>query len=253
MTDEIGKDASKLVKDLSYIPTIIGAMGENIAEAQQKLNADYVRTLALVSLILGRMAQSVPDDPSDKDQRNAYIKKKQDEAIAALGDNPTEQEKEAARASAKTQADAFLDSPAADPAARDQSLNLMLKSFAPSLYQFTESTLDFSADFSQTSNTAISAGFGGGLFGFTISAGLSMAYGYDYRAAGRITSVLHAIRPDTQMGEKLLERSKAIIDTKPTLPGVKAVDAVFLTEAVKAFEKMTGIEVDDDDVKAATD
>ena len=230
----ISGDASKLVNDLSYIPSIIGAMGENIAEAQQKLNADYVRTLGLVTAVLGRMAQA----EWSEEAKSAYIEKAKEEAVEGLTD---EEEKKAASQKAEEQAKAFLDS---SEDAKKESISMMLKSFAPSLYHFTESTLEFRADFSQTSNTAINAGLGGGLYGFTLSAGMATAFGYDYQAAGRITSVLSAVRADQELQNNMMNRAKEVRTSGVELPAAKAMDEAFLAQAAKTFETMTGLKVE---------
>ena len=201
----MSEEASKLVKDMSYIPTIIGAMGSNIAEAQTKLNTEYLRALTYIVLLLGKMESAEP----------------------ATGEDAAEVEK-----------------------SKSDSIKLMLEALAPSLYQFTNSTLEFRADFSQTSNTAINAGIGGGLFGFTISAGFSRAFGYDYQAAGKITTVLQALRPSETQTAALLDRSKAIAENDLKLPPVKAVDAELIKQAAEAFKALTKKEpVKADDAK----
>lgn len=265
MPAEISEKASKLVNDLSYLPSIIGAMGINIAEAQKLLNADYVTTLDSVTTTLARMVQA-----SAKDEA-AFIKEQQAEAVETLTKNVRDEavrellandpnaaedlikkakEKKPSAAQIKAaKKKAAEEAPAKLEAAKNQAVQMMLQAFAPSLYQYTETTLDFSADFSQTSNTAINAGIGGGLFGFTVSAGMSMAFGYDYRAAGRITSVLHAVRPGAELNDALLTRAKELEASKLTMPALKAIDADMLTKAANTFEKITGVAIETDDME----
>ena len=90
----------------------------------------------------------------------------------------------------------------------------LLKELAPSRYQFTETTLEFSADLSERKSSQMQAALGGGFAGVTLSVGYAQAFGYDYRAAARITTVLHAIPANEAVFGPLLERAKDIDTTK---------------------------------------
>jgi hypothetical protein len=86
----------------------------------------------------------------------------------------------------------------------------LLKQLAPSRYQFTETTLEFSADLSERKSKHLQAALGAGFAGVTISAGYARAFGYDYRAAARVRAILHAIPADPSMMDTLLNRAGQI-------------------------------------------
>lgn len=192
----------RLTKQLHYIPFIIGRMGINIAEAQQMLNADYVRTLRRL-LVLIQAAT------------------KQDAGGSA--------------------------EPKPDPAL----MTTILKSLAPSRYQFTESTLEFSADLAESMDLGVSLGLGAGFSGFTINASMAIGYGYDYRSAARVTSVLHAIPSDTEFGETLLQSAAAIRDGKIELGSGSGVDDAIWEELDKLRQITGGSEMGDPPKKPA--
>jgi hypothetical protein len=90
------------------------------------------------------------------------------------------------------------------------SAKTMLESMMPSRYQFTETTLDFSADLSESKNIGFSAAGGAGMGAIVVNAAFTMGYGYDYRAAARVTSTLHARAADPEHNKALLERAATI-------------------------------------------
>ena len=51
-----------------------------------------------------------------------------------------------------------------------------------------------------------------------------MGYGYDYRAAARITTKLHAIASDPNMTKSLIERADAIHKDKITMPELAQIE-----------------------------
>ena len=106
----------------------------------------------------------------------------------------------------------------AAPEAKVGMVKDLLKELAPSRYQFTETTLEFSADLSERKSTQLQGALGGGFAGVTLSVGYARAFGYDYRAAARITTVLHAIPANEAVLGPLLERAKDIDTTKLALP-----------------------------------
>jgi len=96
-------------------------------------------------------------------------------------------------------------------------LKSILEALAPSRYQFTETTIEFSADLAETLDVGGSVAVGAGMQAITVNAAFSLGYGYDYRAAARIKSVIHAFNnPETN--KALLQRAKEIDETKITLP-----------------------------------
>jgi hypothetical protein len=109
-------------------------------------------------------------------------------------------------------------------AEKAQAVAALLEALAPSRYQFTEATLDFSADLAETLDVAGSAGLGFGSAAITVNAALTLGYGYDYRAAARITAKLHAIPANPELGKALIERAREIHSDKMTLPELSEVE-----------------------------
>lgn len=80
---------------------------------------------------------------------------------------------------------------AAGAAAKPAYLEL-LQATAPARYQFSETTIEFSADLSESMRLKADAGIGIGTSAVVVNAAMALGFGYDYRAAARITSVLRA-------------------------------------------------------------
>ncbi len=121
-----------------------------------------------------------------------------------------------------------------------QLIIALLKTLAPARYQFTETTIDFSADLSETFNLAASAGLGVGIGAVTINAGLAIGFGYDYRAAARIRSILHAVPTDADFAGKLLARAEAMDGTHLDLPPRRQVDAAVTNQLSDIVGTITG-------------
>lgn len=116
---------------------------------------------------------------------------------------------------------------ATDPdahAARVVAVKQLLEALAPSRYQFTEATLDFSADLAETLDIGANAGLGFGTAAITVNAALSIGYGYDYRAAARITAKMHAIPASPDTAKALIERAGEIHKDKLDLPALSTVE-----------------------------
>ncbi len=118
----------------------------------------------------------------------------------------------------------------------------IISALAPSRYQFTETTIDFSADLAESFDAAVSGSLGAGFGAVNVSASLSAAFGYDYRAAARITSVLQAYPTDKAIMDKLLARAKEIRGDKLSLPPKKIYDARVLELNEEIARKITGLE-----------
>ena len=69
--------------------------------------------------------------------------------------------------------------PKTKPEARAE-IESLIKQLAPSRYQFTETTLDFSADLSEAVDVAGSIGLGAGFGAVVINAGVSVGFARDY-------------------------------------------------------------------------
>ncbi|WP_193210707.1 hypothetical protein [Luteolibacter marinus] len=107
--------------------------------------------------------------------------------------------------------------PASDPDTR-ATVESFIRQLAPSRYQFTETTLDFSADLSESLDVAGSIGLGAGFGAVVVNAGLSVGFGRDYRAAARIKTILHAIPADEQSTAMLLSQADKLTSDGVTLP-----------------------------------
>jgi len=108
--------------------------------------------------------------------------------------------------------------------ARLAAVERLLEALAPSRYQFTETTLEFSADLAETLDVGAQAGLGFGTPAITVNAALTIGYGYDYRAAARVTAKLHAIPTDPETAKALIARSQEIDETRLDLPERSQID-----------------------------
>jgi len=185
--------ASKLVQDLSNVPSIVGSLGLAIAEAQKAFNLDYLnnieRLLALIKSLLDA-----------KDETGAAVD---------LGEH-------------------------------EEFVKTMLMQLAPSRYQFTETTLDVTMDLAQTLDVGASAGFSAGIGAIALNASVTVGFGYDYRAAAHVKSVLHAIPADQAAFKSLLSRAKELDAQTLALPPGAAVDSEIVSSAVKLTSTMVG-------------
>jgi hypothetical protein len=152
----------RLTSQLNFLPGIIGQMGASIANSQKLLNADFmdnvVKLMGLIEHAVAPAAKASEATPASPPATGSGT---------AAGSGP---------ATAET----------------DQRLAAIfdiVKALSPSRYQFTQTTLDFSADLAETKDVTASAGLGVGLAAVTVNAGLTLGFGYDYRSAARITTV----------------------------------------------------------------
>ena len=116
----------------------------------------------------------------------------------------------------------------------------MLLQLAPSRYQFTETTLEVSMDLAQTLDVGASAGFSAGVGAIALNASVTVGFGYDYRAAAHVKSVLHAIPTDKAAFNALLGRAKDLDAKTLELPPGATVDTDIATGAVGITSKMVG-------------
>ena len=100
----------------------------------------------------------------------------------------------------------------------------LLKELAPSRYQFTETSLEFSADLSEHSSERLQGAIGGGFAGVTVTAGYAKAFGYDYRAAARVKSVLHAMPANETSFGPLIAQAKSLGISQDKLPARTTVE-----------------------------
>jgi hypothetical protein len=253
-------DADRLTGQLMHLPSIIGSLGLNIAEAQKQLDENYLNGLGLLmkmikatigtddrvgAVLALRMAKAHlkeaelaeaaaakahADAASGEKQR---LKKAHDAAKARVED-----EKQSVALAEKRANEAAGTSVVGDGAVA--ALEAMIRALAPSRYQYTETTLDFSADLSETKDNAFQVGVGAGFQAVMVSAAFSQAYGYDYRAAARITTKMHAISADAAMTGSLIDRAAAIDADALSLPATKDVDDRIFARVSEVYESLTG-------------
>ena len=68
-------------------------------------------------------------------------------------------------------------------------------------------------DIYETQGFGGEAGFGAALGAFAVNASMTVGYGYDYRAAAEVRTVLHAIPADKSVTSTLLGRAKELSAT----------------------------------------
>ncbi|MEY2631402.1 MAG: hypothetical protein RIR00_56 [Pseudomonadota bacterium] len=198
---------SRLVNDLTYLPAILGRMGLSIAEAQDELNAGYVSAVTQIVKSLADVCQKADNETIDK--LDADASKAEQEANTAATEKKKELEKKASDAKAAVEAaknGRLLPS---------EVINLLVQT-APPRYQFSETTFDFSADLTESLKAGVSGGGKLGIGAVAVNAELSVGYGYDYRAAARITCKLHALPVGANMVEALIKRVGEIDQQKLT-------------------------------------
>ncbi len=118
--------------------------------------------------------------------------------------------------------------------------NLVL-SLAPSRYQFTETTLAVRLDLAQTFSKSQEMGLGTNIGAVAITAAMSSAFGYDYRASAEVRTVLHAIPADPSQFKALLDQAKHLGDKSLELPTRSEVDDEIYTASSRIFEKMVKV------------
>ena len=94
------------------------------------------------------------------------------------------------------------------------------KSLAPSRYQFTETVVEVRADLQLAGGSEVQAaaevGYRTPVLAATVNASYVNRSAYDYRAAALIKTVLHAVPPDPDVLQKLLDSASQTPDV--TLP-----------------------------------
>jgi hypothetical protein len=127
-----------------------------------------------------------------------------------------------------------------DDGTRQAAMMELLRALAPSRYQFTETSIDFSADLSETLSVAAAGGLGGGFGAVVFNASLAVGFGRDYRAAARVKSILHAIPADKSMMEPLLGRARDMDAIRMTLPQRTEIDAATYNQLADVREALGG-------------
>ena len=187
---------------LSSVATIIGELGANIAEAQKRLDANYIQNL---TLLLGHF--------STASAGSAAVAKAEEALKAAL------ETKDPAKIKTAEEALAAAKAPTLPPGILD-----LIKAIGPSRYQFTETTLKVRIDLSRSLDIVGSIGVGAGFGAVAVNAALTVGYAYDYQAAAECTTVLHAVPTNETVLKTLLDRAKEVDGQKLTLPARSAAD-----------------------------
>lgn len=193
--------ASKLVEDLSNIPEIVGALGLSISEAQKAFNLDYMTNFEQLVCIAKQLEQEPIFPAGATDPEIAAIKEK----------------------------------------IKDFSSNIkeFLIKFAPPRYQFTETTLSVKLDLAQTMDVGGSAGFSVGYGCVALNAAMTVGYGYDYRAAAEVKTILHAEPADKTTFKALLDQADKFSNKALTLPERANVDKEIMDQVHTIAEKLT--------------
>lgn len=203
---------SKLINDLHHVPDIIAALGLGIAEAQRRLDLAYVQNLERIAVLAQSMLGGYKGVPSQNDPSKVEPQEIKD---------PDEAAKLAEY--------------------RAQIVELLVK-LAPARYQFTRTTLAVNLDMAQTLQAGGSLGVAAGVGAVAVNASLTVAYGYDYRAAARCETVLEAALPDPATFRALLDSAnnfgKGASDL--SLPELPRVEQSIHDQTKAVFERMTG-------------
>ena len=129
------------------------------------------------------------------------------------------------------------------PAQLDPQIATLLLQLAPSRYQYSETTFDFSADLAESFNAGASGELRLGTKAVALNAAMAVGFGYDYRAAARITCKLHALPAGKDITSELLTRVGTIDSTPlPALPSVSTAraDTTKLLDSLGQTLKKTG-------------
>lgn len=132
---------------------------------------------------------------------------------------------------------------AVDTGDASKAINELLLQLAPSRYQFTETTLDVKMDLAQTMDMGGSAGFSAGFGAVAVNAAMTIGFGYDYRAAAQVRTVLHAIPASKDVMTALLARGKELDARVLNLPNGAVVDKEIVNKAHDVVSKLIGKEV----------
>ena len=122
---------------------------------------------------------------------------------------------------------------------QNEAMVEILKSLSPARYQFTETTIDFSADLAETRQKIISGGASLTTKAIAVNAAMTMGYGHDYRASARITCVLHAYH-DPTFGQKLIDRAANIRTNNPKLPSPDTLDTTLIDSVKEIYGGLKG-------------
>ena len=204
--------ASKLVKDLQNVPSIVGGLGLSIAEAQKAFNLDYLENLQRILVLIKAMLAP-------------------EKAVGSGG---------AAGGSTERNLTQDEKNQLEDAAAQIKEL---LGQLAPPRYQFTETTLQVKLDLAQTMDLGAEVGFGAGFGAVAVNAALAIGFGSDYRAAAEVKSVIHAIPASTDAFNALLGRADKLHAKDLVMPAGASVDAQVVTQTHEIVKTLSGVDL----------
>lgn len=196
--------ASSLIKDLSNVPNIIGALGLSIANAQKAFDVEYLdsiaRILALIKIMLGKQKADAQGNP-------VPLTADESEKLQQMS----------------------------------QFIQEMLTKLAPSRYQFTETSLQVRLDLAQSLQVGGSVGLGFGVGAISLNAAFTIGYRFDYRAAAECRTVIHAYPADQAVFTALLGRAEKLANSALELPPRADVDKALFDKSSALLDKLTGI------------
>jgi hypothetical protein len=132
------------------------------------------------------------------------------------------------------------DADAAKIAAAREALTATLRALAPARYQYTETTLSVRLDMARSVQASASVGVGATFGAVVVNAGLMLGYGFDYRGAAEVRTVIHAAPAGEAVFQQLLAQADKMNATMLELPPAPKVDAAIVEKAKSIFEKMSG-------------
>lgn len=221
---------------LQTLPGLIGNLGLSVAEAQRRLDQDYIENLAAFTKIIANLP-GAPEDAkavakaardavagaaTEPDKKKA-AQKVADAAKTAAGStvSPAEQSVVDGAARAVDEAATKADSKEAAQFVADAAERALIqmgpaqflevfRAIAPSHYQFSETAIEVRADLRVASQSELKFGAEVGIKKGVFSVAVNFSYlkrsGSDEQAAAAIRSVLNAIPADHGLLNALLAR-----------------------------------------------
>ncbi len=112
---------------------------------------------------------------------------------------------------------------------QDKDVMAIVETLAPPRYQFTQTTLDVSVDVTESRSRTTTGSVSFAAKAVAVNMAMSRAFDMDYRAAARITAVLHA-NPETEARKALLAAAKTFPDVIANLPEDKDRETVQVSQ-----------------------
>lgn len=114
----------------------------------------------------------------------------------------------------------------------------VVKTMAPSRYQFSETTLSVRMDLAQSMQTGASATLGASVGAVAVNAAYTQGFAYDYRAAAEVKTVINAVHFDPNVMQTLLDNAGKLGSKVVELPDdVPEVDKAFMEKSKELVGK----------------